>query len=115
MTRPLSAYHPDTLHQRLVDLGEDWADKNAAADLLEETQKTLLAKLTIDATLRGAKSVAAAEMVAKSSDEYAAHLVATNEARRIANRARVAYDAAKVWVEMARTLESSRRAEMGMR
>ena len=31
--------------ERIVELGEEWADNNAAAEILEETKSTLLAEL----------------------------------------------------------------------
>lgn len=113
MNQPLSSYHPDVLRQRLVDLGEDWADKDAAASLLEETRKTLLAQLA--AGVRASvKSQAEAENYALAHYDYNGHVEAMVEARRVANRAKVNYDAAKVWVEMARTAEATRRTEMRM-
>ena len=45
---PLSALNPDRLHARIVVLGETWAELDGAASLLEETRKTLLAKLMRD-------------------------------------------------------------------
>lgn len=109
--RPLSQYHPDVLRQRLVDLGEDWADKDAAASLYEETKKSALAKLIVASQ---AKTMAEREAQALQSPEYGMHLEAMVEARKVANRAKVNYDAAKVWVEMARTAEATRRTEMRM-
>lgn len=112
MNAPLSQYDPDRLHQRLVDLGDAWADADAAASLLEETRSSLMAKLFLQAD---GKSVAEREMKAKANQDMDSHIERMIEARRVATQARVAYDAAKVWVELARSLESSRRAEMTLR
>jgi hypothetical protein len=114
MNKPLSTYDPDVLRQRLVDLGEAYADADAAANLLEETRKTLLAAITCRYK-SGQTSHAAAETLAMSDAEYGDHIAKMVEARRVATRARVQYDSARVWVDLVRTMESSRRAEMGMR
>lgn len=114
MNTPLSTYHPDVLRQRLVDLGEDWADKDSAANLMEETRKTVLAELSAKSR-PNCKSHAEAENAALADAAYAEHIRGMVEARRVANRAKVNYDAARVWVEMARTAEATRRHEMGLR
>lgn len=95
----------------MVRLGISWAEKNAAADLLEESKKSVLAELAQKAT----GGVAERERVALASDVYQAHLIAMVNARRDANIARVNYDGAKAWLEMARSVESTRRAEMTLR
>ena len=99
-------------YDALIRAGDDWADKNAAADLLEETKKSVLAKLKNEAD---AKSEAARESLALCHQDYRAHLESMVEARKQANRARVRYDAAKVLAEMRRSEESTRRAEMTLR
>lgn len=108
----LSAYDPDQLHARLVDLGEQWCDANAAADILEETRKSVLAEVMATSN---AKSRAEREDSALSSTVYKDHLRAMVDARRLANRSRVKYDAAKIKVELMRSMESTRRAEMTLR
>src|SRR5262245_50518680 len=110
--RPLSELDPDHLRQRLMDLGNEWADQNAAADILEETKKTVLAEVMSQCN---AKSRSEREDFALNSEIYRDHLVAMVEARRKANRARVAFDSAKTWNDLARTLEATNRAQMGMR
>lgn len=102
----------DRAYDALIKSGEDWADKDAAAALLEETKKTLLAKLKNEVE---AKSDASKETSALCHPDYAEHLRLMVEARRVANKARVKYDAAKTLAEMRRSEESTRRAEMTMR
>lgn len=102
----------DRAYDALVKSGEDWADKDAAACLLEETKKTMLAKLKNEAD---AKTDAAKETLALCHPDYYAHLVSMVGARRDANKARVKYDSAKVLAEMRRSEESTRRAEMTFR
>lgn len=108
---PLSRFNPDELHHRVVKLGEEWAALNAAADLLEETKKTVLAELQKSAS----GGVAERERTALADPLYGSHLESMVDARRKANIARVHYDAAKAWIEMARSMESTRRAEMTLR
>jgi hypothetical protein len=103
---------PHTLHQKLVDLGEEWSDRDAAASLLEESRKSVLAELT---TLAAGKSMAEREANALAADTYREHIKAMVEARRIANRAKVNYDAARAWIDITRTVEATKRQEMGMR
>ena len=40
-------FDPDEMRRRLEDLGVDWADKNAAASLLEETERALMSEISI--------------------------------------------------------------------
>ena len=100
---------PAKFAQSIVNRGEDWADKNAAADLLEETKSTLLASLIRD---NFALPAWKAEAEAKANVNYYMHLQAMVEARKQANLARVRYDGAKAMGEFARSAESTRRAEI---
>jgi hypothetical protein len=40
-----SDFDPNRIYHEIVTAGEDWTDKEAAAELLEETKKTVLAEL----------------------------------------------------------------------
>ena len=106
----------DVLHTRLIAAGESWSDLNAAASAWEDTTKTLLAEITLNffvAGIEGPKqSRVEAEMRALASSTYRAHLTQAVEARRLANKARVGYDGMRVYCELVRTAESTRRAEM---
>ncbi|CAB4165184.1 hypothetical protein UFOVP833_34 [uncultured Caudovirales phage] len=102
---------PAKLAQSIVARGELWADANAAADLLEETKGTLLAKITKEYLDLPAWK---AEAMAKGSNTYSEHIGAMVDARRLANLARVRYDGAKIMGELMRSAESTRRAEMGL-
>lgn len=103
---------PRTLTDRLIDAGEKWADFNAAADMLEETRSTLLAKITKEHFELPAWK---AEAASKGDPRYEEHIRAMVDARQAANRARVRYDSGKAFVELARSAESTRRAEMNLR
>jgi hypothetical protein len=102
------------IRQRLVDLGEEWADVSAAADLLEETRKSVRAQIALK-YLPEAKTGNKAELMAEADSEYMTHIANMVDARRKANIAKVRYDASKTWCDMLRTQESTRRTEMGLR
>jgi hypothetical protein len=57
----------DRAYDALVKAGEDWADKDAAASILEETRKTMLAKLKNETD---AKSDAARETSALCHPDF---------------------------------------------
>ncbi|HEX3156739.1 MAG TPA: hypothetical protein VHV32_19070 [Candidatus Angelobacter sp.] len=103
---------PDKAYDALIRAGESWADAEAAAALLEETRKSMLAKLMNESAVA---SIAGKEMVALASEEYREYVDGMVKARAAANKARVRYDSAKVLAELRRTKESTRRAEMSMR
>lgn len=96
-------------YQELLEVGTDWCDKNAAADLLEEQKHSVLSEIKLACT---EKSDAARETWARASIRYQRFLGEMVEARRLANRARVKYDAVKTLAELRRTEETSRRTEM---
>lgn len=100
---------PARFAQSIVARGELWSDANAAADLLEETKGTLLAKITKEhLDLPGWK----AETMAKADPRYEEHIKAMVDARRLSNLAKVRFDGAKILGDFARSVESTRRAEM---
>jgi hypothetical protein len=98
----------DRIYHSLLSAGEDWADKNAAATLLEETKKTVLSKI-MNAT--EAKSVAAQESIALASLEYLQHIERMVEARRVADRASVRYKSLGTLAELRRSEAVTRRVE----
>ena len=100
---------PDELASELSRRGLEWADLDAAANALEEARKSLLAELSLQWT---GESRAAANDKALASAEYKLHVAQMCTARKEANRARVRYDTYKVYVELERTAESTRRAEV---
>lgn len=106
-----ASFDPDRLFHDLIDAGEEWADREAAAQILEETRKPLLHKIGTDS---GEKAESGKERIAYASEDYHEHVTQMVEARRNANRAKVKYGAIQVLAEMLRTRESTRRAEMGM-
>lgn len=105
---------PTEITTRLTTLGHDWADKEAAASVLEETRKSLRSQIALK-FLAETGAANKAEMMAEATQEYIDHLKSMVEARRHANIADVNYSAARVWVDLLRTKEATKRAEMGMR
>lgn len=119
-TEDVLQLNPDEVVGNVETLGLDWADKDADANILEETRKTLLAQL-IREQLAGAKAtggrpmpVNQAENIAMADPRYEGHLTGMIEARRLASRARVMYDSGKVKIELMRSLVAARREEMRM-
>ena len=103
---------PDKIFAALVKAGEDWADMDAAASLLEETRKSVLADLKLKSP---GTSDAAKETYALADPSYTAFVKGMVEARRVANRARVRYDSGKTLSELRSSEESTKRAEMTLR
>jgi hypothetical protein len=104
-------FNPEYIFRQLNETGDAWVDKNAAAEILEETKKTVLAELMN--ALEGPKTEREARALADPT--YKLHLTNMVTARKEANRARVKYDSMKVLAEMRRTEASTRRAEMMLR
>ena len=100
----------DKIYAELISAGNDWSDKDAAANLLEEGKRSLLSQLM--SSWIGANSVAEAEKRAYATKEYQDYLAGMVEARRVANRARVRYQAIQTLAELRRSQESTRRTEM---
>lgn len=92
--------------------GDDWADKDAAYKALEEVQKSVLAQafLNVDGG-----SVAEKEAKARASGIFTEHLDAISKARAEANKARVAYDVYRTYVDLMRTNAAAQRALVDLR
>ena len=97
------------LYYKLTQAGDDWADKQAAYNVLDDTKNAVLAQLTLKSE---APSVAAREIEAKASKEYTEHVKKTQDAMKEALKAKVNYESIKIWIELKRSEEATRRAEM---
>ena len=95
------------LFVKLEEAGNDYADKDAAWNALEDTKNALLASLMLESC---ASSVAAKEIEAKASKRYAAHVESTRNARAEMLKAKVRYDNMKIWVDLKRTESANERA-----
>lgn len=105
---------PTAIRERLVTSGEEWAEKEAAASWLEDSRKSVRAQLAMT-HLKVAGSMGKAELMAEADQEYVQHLEKTIQARKLANIAKVNYEGNKVWVDLVRSLEATRRQEMNLR
>lgn len=103
------SFDPNLIAERMRLAGEEWSDLDCAANLLEESRKSVLAEL-VNQSKGG--SIAAKESEALADPAYKLHITNMVNARRDANRARVRYDTAKAWVELVRTSEATKRAEL---
>lgn len=108
-TDKLTSLDPDKIYEKLIEAGLDWADKHSAAELEEEMKKSILADMKNKSS---EKSEAGKERDALGSVEYREFLLTMVQARFEANKAKVKYDSIKVWIELKRTTESTKRAEM---
>jgi hypothetical protein len=97
------------LYYKLTQAGDDWADKQAAYNVLDDTKNAVLAQLTLKSE---ATSVAAREIEAKASKEYTEHVKHTQDAMKAALKAKVNYESIKIWIELKRSEEATRRVEM---
>lgn len=115
----LRNFDPETLVEKVISAGEDWADKDAAASALEETKRTLLAALAMEYASKPTASgkplpQTQAESRALSDVRYKEHLEHMVQARRQANRARVRYDLGRMKLELMRSWMATARNEMRM-
>jgi hypothetical protein len=102
----------EKIYNNLVKAGEEWSDAEAAASLLEETRKSVLARLMNESSVA---SLGGKEMMALADPVYTSFVEGMVNARKAANKARVRYDSAKILAELRRSEESTRRAEMSLR
>jgi len=102
---------PNQIANALIKAGHDWADQNAAADALTRATKSMRAKCFLEAKGNNEERKARAE----TDPEYLEMAQRAEDASRAALKAKVRYDTLKTKVELIRTVESTKRAEMGMR
>ena len=116
----LRNFDPDRLTQEVIQLGEDWADADAAASMLEETRKSELSRLitlNVETKLSASGkqiSMAQAESMALGDELYVSHLTRMVEARKSANKLRVRYDMGKMKLELYRSLQATLRNEISL-
>jgi hypothetical protein len=115
-------FDPQQLVQSAIDLGEEWADNNAAAEALEESKKSVLARYVIEYMEKGLQSAApgerakpmsaaAAEQRALAHPGFEMHLELMVNARKDANKSRVRYDMQKMTLELFRSKQATLRSE----
>lgn len=101
--------NPHEVYKKLTTEGDDWADKHAAAELLEGTLKQVQAQQYLKYRGEG-HSQGDCEQHAIADPEYTRARESAIEARKEANRAKVRYNAAQAFFEAQRTAEATHRA-----
>lgn len=104
----------DQIYTEVLKAGEEWADRKAAYEALDDVTKSVLADITSN-FLDGKTSKAEAEMRALASKEYKAHLASVKAARKAYLTAQVRYHSIQMLAELRRSQESTRRAEANLR
>ncbi len=97
--------------QLFHEAGLDWADKKAAADLLEDTKSAVIAKWQQEL---GDMPVNRAEQLVKSQPRYTELIEQIVEARRVANVAWVVMNVRKMEHAEHQSEEANNRQEMRM-
>lgn len=97
--------------QKIADQGKAWAEAEAVASMLENSRHSVRAQLAIE-YLKTSGAVKQSELQAEADSKYTDHLAAMVDARRKANIAKVNFESSKIWSELIRTFEASKRAEM---
>lgn len=101
------------LSESIDTLGKDWADKQHAANLLEETKTIVRAEIANRIRSEHPHMTRRdAEIAALVSAHYRDHVNSMVNAKRDANIARVNLEAVRARFEAMRTAEVSRRAEV---
>ena len=92
--------------------GEEWAHLDGEARMLEEMRKVVLNEVRQQSEK---KTEAAKETAAYASQQYRRHIRSMVEARTKANVSKAMLDALKMAMDVWRTKESTKRAEMTLR
>lgn len=106
----IEEFKPERIYKMIVEAGDDWADKDAAATILEETKKTVHSEIFNGQPQ--AMSVSAREHAANADSAYKLHVINMVTARKNAHKAKVRFDGAKLLSEMRRTEAATQRALM---
>lgn len=101
--------NPTEVYERLTNEGSEWADKHAAAELLEATLKSVHSQCVIQYRSKG-KPISECENLATINPDYINARRIAIEARQEANRAKVRYKSAEAWFDAMRTAEATHRA-----
>lgn len=108
----MSDFIPELIFKQVMEAGDEWADRKAAYEALDDNTKSVLADITSN-FLDGSKiTKSEAEMRALASGEYKQHLASVSAARKAWLKAQVKYDSLKMLADLRRSQESTRRQEM---
>ena len=111
----MSDLDPDRIRARLEEVGNDWADKKAAYEGLDDLTKTVLAEVTSNYLPPVSSSKAEAELRGLMDKTYKEHLASKGAARKEWLRAEVKWKTGLLWAELRRSRESTEREQMRMR
>ncbi len=101
----------EELLHNLREAGEEYADKRAAAEVLEEARRNLLARLIKQRIAKGDTNARAQEE-ARCYLEFETATDKMLDAQKEAIRAKLAYDLANAAIDLYRTDAANRRAEL---
>ena len=101
--------NPDQIFVKLESAANDYADREAAASLLEEMKHTILSQCAAD---HPDDSMSAAESKARRDKRFIEHLKSMVDARKEANKAKAKYYSIQTWIDLTRTKESTERAKI---
>ena len=104
-------FDPNVMVKRAEKLGDDWAEKDAAFGMLDDTKKNLEGKL-VSPLLDEGMPVTKAVYYAHAKQEYADYIKNLSEAREAKNKASVKYKTYLKWIDLIQTKEANQRAEM---
>jgi len=105
--------NPEEIYKVLLESGNAMADAEYTYRVLNDSTKSVLAQLSLGAKNSQGCSVAEANLIALTSSVYSDHLLATAEAARISERAKIRYYSSKTLSDLYRSQEASERAAMG--
>jgi hypothetical protein len=103
----------DKLIAVIDERGKAWAEAQAEFRRLEDLEKTILAQIT-EAMQAETKSHAAAETKARASTQFKEFLEKKADARLEYGLSTARYDKIKLYIEMQRSNQAYKRAEMSM-
>lgn len=105
---------PDKIYHEVETAGDDWADKKAAYEALDDNTKSVLAEIC-GRYLDAGENKGQSEIRALASKDYREHLASLSKARGEFLRAQVRYDSLRMLADLRRSQESTKRAEMTLR
>jgi hypothetical protein len=106
--------NPIEIYQSMVKAGDEMADAEFQNRILNDSTKSVLAQLTIEARqVDGVSSQAEALSIALSASTYRDHIIACAEANRMAEKKKIRYYGQKTLSDLYRSEEASHRATMG--
>jgi len=102
----------EEIKEQLDTLSEVLSEKVYQYRLLEENKKILLSKLTVSEQVKNNCSVAQAEKIAMSSEEYKKHIVAYCVAEQEYSKAKFDYANMNSYIDYLRTYISAQKSLM---